>query len=84
MSESLEVKASKQQSESGFLGRAFLDHPESVDETYFEHMRFALKFSGTMFFAAFAALVHAFIPALCECTASNIIKKLHTRLVNRF
>ncbi|MEO0329153.1 MAG: DUF6356 family protein, partial [Pseudomonadota bacterium] len=35
--------------------RLMLDHPASVDEGYFEHFLFALRFSGTLFFAGFAA-----------------------------
>lgn len=63
--------------------RTFLEHPESVDETFLQHFAFAMKFSGTLFFAAFAALVHAFIPALCERTASCKINELHNRMHNR-
>jgi hypothetical protein len=61
----------------------FLDHPESVDETYFEHMRFAGTFSFWLLVAGLAAAVHAIVPALCETTASRIIQRLHTRMTNR-
>lgn len=66
-----------------FIQRTFLDHPQTVDETYFEHFLFAVKFSGTLFLAAAAALVHAFIPRLCERTASRHINELHQRMHNR-
>lgn len=65
------------------LSRIFLDHPSTVNEGFFEHMAFALKFAGLLFLAAGAALVHAFIPALCETTASRIICKLHARIQAR-
>ena len=65
------------------IARIFLDHPAKVDETFFEHMAFALKFSGLLFIAAGAALVHAIIPCLFERTASNIIAKLYARTHNR-
>ena len=65
------------------IARIFLDHPAKVDETFFEHMAFALKFSGLLFMAAGAALVHAIIPCLFERTASNIIAKLYARTHNR-
>ena len=61
----------------------FLDHPASVDETYGEHFLFALKFSATLFVAAFAALLHALVPAACERTASRIVAKLYNRTHNR-
>ena len=65
------------------LQKLFTDHPASVDETYFEHMRFASGFAFWLFVAAGAALVHAVVPALCESTASRIIKRLHDRMTNR-
>jgi hypothetical protein len=61
----------------------FTKHPESVGETYWQHMGVALSFAGALFYAAFAALVHAFFPALCEKTASNKITALHTRMVTK-
>lgn len=61
----------------------FLDHPATVDETYFQHMRFAFSFAFWLAVAAGAALVHAFIPALCETTASRILKRLHARIESR-
>jgi len=66
-----------------FVHRLFIAHPQTVDESYAEHLCFALKFSGRLFFAAFAALVHAIIPAACERTASKTIKQLHDRTHNR-
>ncbi len=61
----------------------FLAHPATVDETYFGHMRFALSFAFWFFLAGIAALVHAFIPALCETTASDILKRLNDKITNR-
>ncbi len=61
----------------------FTAHPASVDETYFEHMAFALKFFGLLALAAAAALVHAILPFCCEKTASRIVAKLYERTSNR-
>ena len=63
--------------------RLFTAHPASVDETYFEHMAFAGRFSGKLFAAAFAALVHAVLPFLFEKTASGIVGQLYHRTHNR-
>ena len=63
--------------------RMFVAHPRSVDESYGEHFGFALKFSATLFVAAFAALAHAVVPALCERTASRRIRELCERMDNR-
>ncbi len=61
----------------------FLDHPASVDETYFQHMRFALSFAFWLTVAGMAALVHAVIPAACETTASRILKRLTAKMESR-
>ena len=63
--------------------RTFFEHPQSVDETYLEHFLFALKFSASLFVAAFAALIHALVPSACERTASAKINELHHRMHNR-
>lgn len=65
------------------IARVFLDHPAKVDETYLEHMWFALRFAALLGAAAGAALVHAVIPCLFEKTASGIIKRLYERTHNR-
>ncbi|MCB1385497.1 MAG: hypothetical protein KDJ80_06110 [Nitratireductor sp.] len=65
------------------INRLFTDHPASVDETYFEHAKFAGRFSLVLFAAAFAALVHALIPALFEKTASRLVRGLYERTHNR-
>lgn len=65
------------------INRIFLAHPATVDETFFQHMRFAGTFSAKLFAAGGAALVHAIIPCLFEKTASKIINDLHARMHNR-
>lgn len=61
----------------------FLDHPDSVGESYVEHCGHALSFSGGLFLGALACLVHAFVPALCETTASRTVGRLHDRMTSR-
>lgn len=65
------------------ITRIFLEHPAKVDETFLEHMAFALKFAGLLFAAGGAALVHAIVPCLFEKTASGIIAKLYAKTHNR-
>ncbi|MEL6645485.1 MAG: DUF6356 family protein [Pseudomonadota bacterium] len=65
------------------LTKLFTHHPASVDETYFEHMRFAAWFSGTLLLAAAAALIHAILPFLFEKTASRIVARLYERTHRR-
>lgn len=63
--------------------RIFLDHPERVGESYFEHLHFALTFSARLFKAAAAAFLHALIPSLCETTASQSIIDMHQEIMAR-
>ncbi|MCW1955472.1 DUF6356 family protein [uncultured Lentibacter sp.] len=65
------------------IAKLFLNHPESVNESYWAHMRFALWFAGWLALAAGAALVHAFLPAAFETTGSRIIAKLYERTQRR-
>ena len=65
------------------LSQIFTSHPASVNESYFEHMRFAGGFALRLFGAGAAALVHAVIPCLFEKTTSNLIREMHDRTVNR-
>jgi Family of unknown function (DUF6356) len=55
---------------------AFTDHPNSVGETYWEHMAFALRFGGRMMLGGAAAFVHALFPFLCVTTASRMNDEL--------
>ena len=71
------------QTPRGPIATLFLDHPATVNETYFQHMRFAFTFAFWLGTAALAALVHAIIPALCETTASRILRRLHARIEAR-
>jgi len=68
---------------SALINRLFVQHPQTVDETYFQHMRFASWFATKLLAAGLAALVHAIIPAAFEKTAGNIIRELHYRMENR-
>jgi hypothetical protein len=61
--------------------RAFTEHPESVGETYWQHMGAALSFAFPLALAAVASLVHSFLPFLCVKTASSRVTQLHDRMV---
>jgi|TARA_B110000908_G_scaffold75476_1_gene90884 hypothetical protein len=65
------------------FGRLFLDHPRSVDESYFEHLLFAGGFAVRLIGAGLAALIHALIPCLFEKTAGNMIMRMHSKISNR-
>ncbi len=72
--------ASHTTTSKSLIAAVFLDHPATVNETYFQHMRFALTFAFWLTMAGLAALVHAFIPAACETTASRILRRLVAKM----
>ena len=61
--------------------RLFLAHPRSVGESYSEHMGTALFFARSLLLAGLAALIHAIFPTLFEKTASQIVGRLHDRMI---
>lgn len=63
------------------ITEAFTKHPDSVGESYTEHMGTALSFAGPLLLATLCCLVHAFLPFLFEKTGSQIITGLHDRMV---
>ena len=65
------------------FAKLFLDHPRSVNESYFEHFLFAMRFSILLFWVAFATLVHAMLPFLFEKTAGELIKSLSQKMQER-
>lgn len=65
------------------LMKAFNEHPQSVDETYFQHMQFAGSFSIRLLLAGLAAMVHAILPFLFEKTAGNIVRDLFNKIHDR-
>ena len=58
----------------------FLQHPESVGESYWQHMRTALRFAGELLKAAAAVVVHSLVPGLFQNTASSLVTRLHQRM----
>jgi hypothetical protein len=61
----------------------FLAHPEALDETYGQHMRHAMSYSGRLLAASFCAFVHGLFPFLFEKTASNAIKAMYAEMTAR-
>ena len=61
----------------------FTKHPKEVNETYFEHMRCAMKFHCTLLRLSLCALVHGIFPFWFETTASDGIKELNDCMQDR-
>ena len=54
----------------------FTEHPESLDETYWQHFRKAVKFSILFGAASVVCFIHAWLPFLFVDTATGIAKKV--------
>jgi hypothetical protein len=55
----------------------FTEHPETLNETYLEHMQAALKISGLMLLAGSACLIHSIFPFLFTNFANDTVQRLH-------
>jgi Family of unknown function (DUF6356) len=65
------------------LKSLFMAHPDALNETYGQHLRHAMSYSGRLFAASFCAFVHGLLPFLFEKTASNEIKRMHAEMMAR-
>ena len=61
--------------------RAFTDHPDSVGETYLEHMGSAWGFAATMAVGALCCLLHGVFPFAFQKAGSRRIVELNQRMV---
>ena len=64
------------------MSNPFTDHPHAVNETYTEHLAFALKFGAKMTLGGLAAMLHAVLPFLCITTAGRINDELQSMRQN--
>ena len=58
------------------------NHLRTVNESYFQHCKHALRFAFTLLLAGIVCLVHALLPFLFEKTGSTIIKGLYRDMVD--
>lgn len=63
------------------IRRLFTEHPESVGETYLQHLFAASGFAVRMVFGGVACLLHAIFPFAFRRTGSECIETLHERMV---
>lgn len=61
-----------------------MSHLKSIKENYFTHLFEALLIVFSLLKAAFACLIHAFIPFIFTTTASSIMKKIIQRTDDRY
>ncbi|MBT0670962.1 hypothetical protein HT136_21560 [Novosphingobium profundi] len=63
------------------LRKIFNDHPQSVGETYPEHARSAFGFGLAMLQGGAKCLVHGIFPPLFKTSGSDVVRRLHERMV---
>ena len=63
------------------IQRLFREHPESVGESYLEHLFQASYFGVRMLVAGLACLVHAVLPCLFKTTGRSARSELHTKML---
>ena len=68
---------------NSWMENPFIKHPNSVDETYFEHMKNALRFVVVLKCLALAGFVHSIFPFWFKNTVSNGIEELSEILKKR-
>lgn len=62
--------------------KIFTQHPASVNQSYFSHLRFALTFGFQMIYGGIACMIHAIFPFLFKSTGSRtVIRLMHKYLV---
>ncbi len=63
--------------------RIFTEHPESIGETYFQHLKHALCFGLKMAIGGIACMIHAIFPFLFQKTGSRALEELHSKFAKR-
>jgi hypothetical protein len=62
------------------IQRLFTEHPESVGESYGEHLVRASVFGGRMVVAGIACMLHALLPFVFVRTGSVAVEELHGQM----
>lgn len=61
----------------------FTAHPNSVNETYLVHFKFAIRIGVRMILAGFACSIHSVFPFLFKTTASRTVKEINELMIMR-
>ena len=59
------------------------EHLTLANETYFEHLKEAIKIGVTMIIGGLQAILHALCPGILQKSASDKIKELYTIISER-
>jgi len=62
----------------------FIQHPEEVNMTYFEHLVFALKLAFRLILMGCCSIIHSFFPFLFTKYSSSNIRDLNNLFNQRY
>ena len=65
------------------VNNPFTKHPQSVGETYFEHMKKAMRYGLRIQLITLIIFAHSTFPFLFEHTAADEIEKINKELQHR-
>lgn len=65
------------------LKTLFTEHPNSINETYKIHFKFAIKVGYKLFFAGAACIIHSIFPFVFKTTASSTVQEINALFTNR-
>lgn len=74
-------KSSRCEKINKIIQEYFLDHPQQVKMTYFQHFKRAMGMAIQTGMATTALLVHSIVPKFFPYTGSSIIKQLNQQIV---
>ena len=60
-----------------------MKHLDDVNETYWQHFRFAFRIGLIFILTGLAIIVHAIYPNAFKSIGSDVVKYLHKKLENR-
>jgi hypothetical protein len=63
--------------------RIFTNHPESIGETYTEHLLFASLNGLKLMFAGLACIIHSIFPFVFVYTASRTMQNVNEKMAAR-
>lgn len=61
----------------------FTEHPYSIGENYFQHLRFAMKLGFGMIIGGVACVLHAVFPFVFKSAGSDCLLKLTSDFIRR-
>jgi Family of unknown function (DUF6356) len=67
----------------GQVSKAFTQHPEDTDETYWEHLWFTLRMSARFLYTTLVILIHGVFPFLLTRAGSDQIEAIYRIIKTR-